>query len=144
MITYTWIFLKYIIFPNSTWSRSNSTQLKAFFVKVWLNSTQLERLLAQLSSNQEITSFIHFWFYFFRSLPLFIMFVSSAKYIENRLVMDSMSAVYSEYVSGPAEKPCMHDMLWFSIIGDFCCPICTNCLRFWKKDMNHFVVSSQL
>ena len=39
------------------------------------------------------------------------LFVSSAKYIENRLVMDSMLAVYSEYVSGPAEKPCMHDML---------------------------------
>ena len=34
------------------------------------------------------------------------LFVSSAKYIENRLVMDSMSAVYSEYASGPAEKPC--------------------------------------
>ena len=31
------------------------------------------------------------------------LFVSSAKYIENRLVMDSMSAVYSKYVSGPAE-----------------------------------------
>ena len=58
---FVYIFCKQItvFLPGSTRTWPSSTQLEALFIKVWLNSAQLERLLARLISTQEIASSNH-------------------------------------------------------------------------------------